>query len=667
MKYILKRPVFIYILIFKTILAYLFSSQYSSELFLPFLNSISFENLNPWQSYYEKGMLDSFPYHGFMLFLLAPFAFLGELIGIAEFVIKIPLLISDLIILIILLELLPNKENKILFYYFLNPIIIYGTYIHSQLDIIPTMLLFTSIYFLTIQKKTLSSIFLGLAVATKIHVIIAIPLIAFYIYKKFSLFEVSKYFLLSLIIVLFFDFPFLFSDGFFYMVITNPKQSLLFDAFFKVGELNLLFPIAIISLIYLHLFNQNKLNYDLMFFYFGILFTCTVFFIYPSPAWYIWMIPFVSIYFIKNQNQNKSFALYGLFSLSYIIFFVIFYISEYKDIYFLGQEINFKFRNENLRNVSFTFLEVSLLTIMYGFYKYGIQSNSIYKKQSNLLIGIGGDSGSGKSTLLSSLKDILGFRLLAIEGDGEHKWERMDSNWDKYTHLDPKANYVHKQADAILQLKQNQSIHRSEYDHNLGKFTKPELVIPKEFIVIAGLHPFYIPKLRKNIDFKIFLDTEETLRRHWKILRDVLKRQYTKEKIEEQLERRLADSKKYIDPQKKFADMIVKFFSNDNFEPGLESSYTGICLKITISTSIYIEDLIGLLQSSDITWDYNDDLNSQYIILNKPPLNNFKILAMNTIENLNEIIDANAKWANGYNGFIQYLCLKIICEKLKEL
>ena len=125
MRLILKRPVFIYILIFKTILAYLFSSQYSSELFLPFLNSISFENLNPWQSYYEKGMLDSFPYHGFMLFLLAPFAFLGELIGIAEFVIKIPLLIADLIILIILLELLPNKENKILFYYFLNPIIIY--------------------------------------------------------------------------------------------------------------------------------------------------------------------------------------------------------------------------------------------------------------------------------------------------------------------------------------------------------------------------------------------------------------------------------------------------------------------------------------------------------------------------------------------------------------
>ena len=122
MKLVLKNPIFIYILIFKIILAYLFSSQYSSELFLPFLKSISYQNWNPWQSYYEKGMLDSFPYHGLMLLLLTPFAFFGELIGLGEFVIKIPLLIADLIILIILFRLIPNNENKILFFYFSNHI-----------------------------------------------------------------------------------------------------------------------------------------------------------------------------------------------------------------------------------------------------------------------------------------------------------------------------------------------------------------------------------------------------------------------------------------------------------------------------------------------------------------------------------------------------------------
>ena len=353
MKLIFKNPIFVNAIILKIILAFLFSSQYSSELFLPFLNSASLVNWNPWQLYYDKGILDAFPYHGLMFLLLVPFAFLGELLGSSGFFIKLPLIIADLSILIVLLKLLRNYENRVLFYYFLNPIIIYGTYIHSQLDIIPTALLFASIYFLTIQKTRTSSVFFGLAIVTKIHVVVALPLIAYYIYQKFSTLEVFKYFVLSTVIALFFDFPFIFSDGFFYMVIANPKQSLLFDSFYNIGSLSLLFPIAIIILVYLHLFNQNKLNHDLLFFYFGILFTSLISFIYPSPAWYTWMIPFVSIFFVKNQDQNKSFFLYGFFSLSYIIFFIFFYISEYKDIYFLGHEIDLKFRNENLINISF--------------------------------------------------------------------------------------------------------------------------------------------------------------------------------------------------------------------------------------------------------------------------------------------------------------------------
>ena len=667
MKLIFKNPIFVNAIILKIILAFLFSSQYSSELFLPFLNSASLVNWNPWQLYYDKGILDAFPYHGLMFLLLVPFAFLGELLGSSGFFIKLPLIIADLSILIVLLKLLRNYENRVLFYYFLNPIIIYGTYIHSQLDIIPTALLFASIYFLTIQKTRTSSVFFGLAIVTKIHVVVALPLIAYYIYQKFSTLEVFKYFVLSTVIALLFDFPFIFSDGFFYMVIANPKQSLLFDSFYNIGSLSLLFPIAIIILVYLHLFNQNKLNHDLLFFYFGILFTSLISFIYPSPAWYTWMIPFVSVFFVKNQDQNKSFFLYGFFSLSYIIFFIFFYISEYKDIYFLGHEIDLKFRNENLINISFTVLEVSLIAIMYAFYKYGIKSNSIYKKQTNLSVGIGGDSGAGKSKLLLSLKHILGNKLLAIEGDAEHKWERNDLNWEKFTHLDPKANYIHRQAEAISQLKHNQSIYRSDYDHKLGKFTKPELIEPREFIVIAGLHPFYIPKLRKNIDFKIFLDTDETLRKQWKINRDVSNRQYSKENITQQIERRTIDSKKYIYPQKKFADLIINYFPNNNFNPEIRDINIDIGLKITLSASIYVENLVKALNSKSVLWDYNDDLNSQYIILKNIPLNNFETLAWDTIENLNEVIDANTKWDTGYDGLLQYLCLKIICEKLKEV
>ena len=108
--------------------------------------------------------------------------------------------------------------------------------------------------------------------------------------------------------------------------------------------------------------------------------------------------------------------------------------------------------------------------------------------------------------------------------------------------------------------KNNEIIFRSEYEHSNGKFSIPKKVKPKEFIVIAGLHPFYLPKLRKNIDLKIYIDTDESLRRHWKIIRDTKKRGYSTQKIVEQIETRMDDAVKYIYPQKDYADMIIKYY-----------------------------------------------------------------------------------------------------------
>jgi len=134
-----------------------------------------------------------------------------------------------------------------------------------------------------------------------------------------------------------------------------------FDSYYKIGNLELLLPVAAITTVNLHFLNQNKVNHDLLFFYFGILFTATIFFIYPAPAWYIWLVPFMTIYFIQNQNENKSKLLYFGFSTIYLIFFIFFYQSEYKDILFLNTTIDFKVDNINLINLSFTLLEITLL------------------------------------------------------------------------------------------------------------------------------------------------------------------------------------------------------------------------------------------------------------------------------------------------------------------
>ncbi|MCT7433176.1 hypothetical protein N5T66_07740 [Aliarcobacter cryaerophilus] len=654
------------IVVIKVLVLLSFSSQYNDELFFGFVNSLFIKDFNPWEYYFNNNLnLDAFPYHPLMLFILYPFAIVANSIEMHS-LFKIPLILSDIAILFVLLKLFPNRQKATYIYYFLNPIIIYAIYIHSQLDIIPTAILVWSIYFLVLKRYIYSSVCLGLSLATKFHIIVALPLIVFYLYKTTNLRNIGKYTFISLLIFLVFDLPFIFTEGFQQMVLFNHKQALLFDSFYNIGELKLLLPVAAILSVYMHFFNQNKVNDDLLYFYFGILFVSILIFVSPSPAWYVWIVPFISIYFIQNKNTNKNMLLYFCFSISYLIFFVFFYKSEYKDILFLGNEINFKIENDKFRNLSFTFLEVMLLAIMYAFYKYGIKSNSIYKKQTNLVIGIGGDSGVGKSTLLNNLEKLVGSdKFLQIEGDGEHKWERGDENWNKFTHLDPKANHIHKQAEAIYHLKHNENINRSEYDHHTGKFTEAQKVEPKEFIVIAGLHPFYLPKLRKNIDLKIFIDTDENLRRHWKIIRDTKKRGYSIEKILEQIEARMGDANKYIYPQKDFADMVINFFSINSFDLGNEKEIINLGLKITLDANIHIEEILEELDC-DFSWDYNDDLKSQYIELLSIPKNDFKELALDVIENLNELISTDVKFDIGYDGFIQLLALKMISEKLKD-
>lgn len=649
----------------KIIILFIFSSEYSSVLFQPFIHSFIDNGVsNPWQFYIEHNLnLDSFPYHPLMLFVLCPFAILSKLLHF-EALFKAPLLLADLGILYVLLKSFPNKEKSVYLFYFLNPIIIYAIYIHSQLDIIPTALLLYGIYLLMINKFNYSSLVFGLALATKIHIIIALPLIFFYLYKIKNIKIAFKYVLASLIVFLLFDLPYLFSEGFIKMVLLNPKQSLLFDSFYSIGSVRILLPIAAIFMIYLHFFNQEKVNHDLLYFYFGILFTATIFFIYSGSAWYVWMIPFVSMYFIQNDTY-KSRLLYIGFSITYLIFFIFFYTSEYKDILFLGNEIDLKIQNERLADISFTLLEVTLVSIMYAFYKYGIKSNSIYRKRLNLIIGIGGDSGVGKTTLLNNLQNLFGNKLLQIEGDGEHKWERGDKNWSKFTHLDPKANHIHKQSEAIYSLKHNETIFRSEYEHSNGKFSAPKKIKPKEFIVIAGLHPFYLPKLRKNIDFKIYIDTDETLRRHWKIIRDTKKRGYSTQKIIEQIEARMEDAGKYIYPQKEFADMIVKYYPVNTFVLGEETENVILGLKLTFDANIHVEDVLDKL-NCPFTWDYNDDLKSQYIEIENRPEANFHDIAIDSIENIAEIVTFDIKWETGYEGLIQLISLKMISEKLKE-
>lgn len=57
--------------------------------------------------------------------------------------------------------------------------------------------------------------------------------------------------------------------------------------------------------------------------------------------------------------------------------------------------------------------------------------------------------------MLELINSLLGRKeVLEIEGDGDHKWERGEEMWNSYTHLDPRANFLYRQALDLQMLRE---------------------------------------------------------------------------------------------------------------------------------------------------------------------------------------------------------------------
>lgn len=660
---------FFLISLFKIIVLGLFSSGYSNDLFKPFVEHYINFNGNPWDYFYNLNEFKKFPYPPLMLYILSGFYYPVIYFGITNVFItnlffKLPLLFCDTIIYTILCKLYANNINKVLLFYLLSPIIIYSTYIHSQLDIIPTSILFISIFFLIKKKYLFSTIFLGLALSTKFHILACLPLFVIYQYKNTNIRQALSFVFIPLLVFIFLVLPFINTESFQNLVLFNKEQTLLTKVYLSILDLKLFITPLILILIIFRFFGYKKINKDLFVSYIALLFSLFVLLIPPAPAWYIWFFPFIII-FVLNNKSDTNYLEYLILILSflYLIYFIIFYDYGLLNIQFLNFQIILNSNNILLKDLSYTLLSCCLIVVILYIYRYSIQSNSVYSNDKEaFIIGIGGDSGSGKSTLLDDIKQIFGNKLTNIEGDGDHKWERGDLNWENFTHLDPKANFIYKQADDILNLKNYKKIIRNEYNHNNGKFIKNLYYKPNEIITLSGLHTFYLPKLRKLLNLRIFLNTNNKLRKYWKIKRDSEERGYSIDSVIESFNKRELDSIKYIQPQIKYANFIINYFVDDNFDEYNFKITPEIKLKLEIDSNINTEILCAFLSENNIiyTWDYSENLESQYFHFHQEPFIDYKVLSNDLILNVDELISHEIEWQKGYRGIIQLFILLIV-------
>jgi len=660
-------------IILKLVLICLFSSGYQDQLFVPFVLDFIEHGGNPWQ--YPHVSAEAFPYPPLMLYILSlclyPVQHLDPHSLWLNLFYGLPLLAADLLITGILIRLFIWNKTEIFIFYFASPIILFSTYMHGQLDILPTSILFLAIFLLAKRYYVWAAVIAGLAISTKFHTVAALPLMAIYLFSKGKYREMGLMITLPLLIYCGFTYPYI-SDGEGYqnLVMHNQKQNMIFDSFVAVGNVNIYLPILMAAIIYLRFSAYRKVNTDLLYAATGALFSIFLLFIVPSPGWFVWMTPFFTIFFIRYFDGVQHYLLHFSLVLLYLIYYLCFHEYDFVKLYFHGIAIleDMPETRLPLGNIIYTALQAVLMATIYLFYKNGIKSNDVYTMEQAFVLGIGGDSGAGKTTLIGYLQSMFGEHLLQLEGDGDHKWERGHDSWQEFTHLDPKANLLHRQAEQVGLLKNRKTIQRSDYDHDTGKFTDADKIRPKDFIVLAGLHPFYLPKMRKVIDLKIFLDLDERLRTSWKIERDKKYRGYSEEQVLASLEKREADSQKYIRPQKQFSDLVIQLFptQEDQFDGHIYQGKLG--LSIAMNANIPLDKVIKSFVENgcDIDWDYSEDLQTQYIRFNQEPTGlDIDWYIGNYITNFNELVE-QPQWRPGYAGIIQFLTLFAISEIMQD-
>ncbi len=676
---IIKSKLFWGILVLKIITASLFASSYLTDLFYPFVEFYINNDINStYTFFYYSGKSNSFPYPVLMLYILSFLKAFFSNDAILSFVdiliLRIPILLADISILLILSRWLKLNLRELLIYYWLNPILFYINYMHGQLDVIPTAFLMISMYFLFKKQWLYSSLFIAFSILCKTNFIIALPFLILYYLKSHNLNNRKLFYsiVISFLVIFLFHLPVIDNYHYFNTVYNNATQGQLFNlalVYQNSTQLSLFIAPSALFLVFFYGITFKTFDKNLFILFMCFCFASMTIFTSPGQGWYYWFIPLLVFFTIKQKSFNKLF--YWLFIASYFLYFLLIPESDFLSLYLFSEEKStfyslIPLNNEVKKNIisfSFTLLQTSLFVNIIFILVNGIEE---YKKNKllyqPLLIGIGGDSGSGKTTFSKIVQNLYGpSQTTIIRGDDMHKWERGDNNWKEKTHLNPSANHIHKEIEFIKFLKKGLTINRRSYDHSSGKFTIPSKIKSKRVIIYEGLHPFYLSDMRNSFDISFFIQPDEKLRRKWKIERDTKKRGYSKEKILKQIKERENDSLKYIRSQAEKADVWINLKASN-------LSKEGLILNIKINSNLDLEILLLELNNlKDFKYDYHiDQLHHHLVFYEGIGSKTVEEIAYNINSEIDELFSDIPHWEENFNGILQIIQIACIQSKLSN-
>jgi phosphoribulokinase len=219
-----------------------------------------------------------------------------------------------------------------------------------------------------------------------------------------------------------------------------------------------------------------------------------------------------------------------------------------------------------------------------------------------IILGVVGDSAAGKTTLTRGLVRVLGEENVThVCTDDYHRYNRQQRAERNLTPLHPDCNYIDVMAQDLAHIRAGEPILKPVYQHHDGTFGPPVYIEPARFSVVEGLLGYHTEAMRQAYDVRVFLSPPEDLRRQWKVQRDCSRRGYTTDQVLAELDRREDDSEKFIRPQERYADIVVRFLPNGNRDQ------EHLDTELTLRSTLRHPDLSGLVDGDEsITYTETD-------------------------------------------------------------
>lgn len=539
----------------------LFTSSLQRDLFVPFLMNPNLDLLDPWSSWVEmQGRLDAFPYGIVMFLFFIPAILFSYILERLLIPIEFSLLVGCTILVteyftLKLVKVFDKISPKVWSWtVILSPLPIYISFVHGQIDMIPTLIMLLVSVSLMKNFWFKAGFGFGLVIAAKFSFALALPFLILFIVSKKSRWEngiiFAKGMLPGVVLLLI---PLTFSKGYRLMVLETPEVLRTLDAQINVGVSNLyLVPIAFL-IVFLGYWNLNHVSSLVLVSYIGAALLVIAVTQTSSVGWYLWGYPLVLL--AIREASTRTLVLFSLWQASVTVYFALKQEMSLSQL-FGGEVINLATNNEVL-GVIFTLNIVLAAILIWKILNEATKVGDVYSlSKKPLSIGIAGDSGVGKDTLANEIANLFTQQEVALLlGDDYHLYERGDTSWQSTTHLSLEANDLEAMGRDYQKLLKREPVFVKHYDHAVGKFTLPRKIKSSQLILVNGLHAHLAPG-NQSMDLRVFLSMEEDLRIKLKIKRDRTQRkQIDENQIRASIASRVPHFEKYVKPQSDTADL----------------------------------------------------------------------------------------------------------------